>query len=149
MDKHHTVRLPMERKIQLDAIAEVVGTTSFSATLATLIDLAREQGLVSHGIPGVTLNAFPDGLSIVFDEMPPVAMSPKGAAMMAQTIRAVVDGTEGAGAVVNLDHCFTVKRRGSGVRVALHADGKEPTKTWSPDLASEFADLIDHALATN
>ena len=136
------LRLSGERKIQLEEIAQLTGAGSMSAAIGELIKLAREQGLVDHGIPGVTINSFCDGMAISFDDATPTSFSHEGVAALAATIREFVNGAEQAKVTYNLDHDFSVSRRGTSFKVAIPENSATP-KTWAADIALEFADLIE------
>ena len=113
-----------------------------SATIGKLIELARAQGLVDHTIPGVTINSFGDGLAIAFNDATPTGFSHEGIAALVATIRDFVNGTAQSKMVHNLDHDFSVSRQGTSFKVAVPVNGPN-VKTWSADIAMDFADLIE------
>ncbi len=145
VSNHRSFRLPKERVIQLDALSEALGTPGFSATIGALLASAREQGHIGHDIPGVAINRLSDGIVVRFDEDAPFAMSLEGAAKLAGAIRDIMSGAE-TGAIINPNHAFTAKRRGSGFRIVLHSNSEDSEKTWSPDIALEFAELLEMAV---
>ena len=104
--------------------------------------IARAQGLVDHTIPGVEINSFSDGLAIAFDDATPTGFSHEGIAALAATIRDFVNGTAEAGVFVNLDHDYSVSRRGTSFKLSIPANSASP-KTWAADVALDFADLIE------
>tara|TARA_R100000935_G_scaffold43359_1_gene65729 strand:- start:3445 stop:3882 length:438 start_codon:yes stop_codon:yes gene_type:complete len=136
------MRLSGERKIQLEEIAQLTGAGSLSAAIGELIKLARTQGMVDHSIPGVTINSFDDGLAIAFDDASPTGFSHDGVEALAATIRDYVQGTAEGGVCCNMDHDYSVSRRGSSFKVAIPMNSANP-KTWAADIALEFADLIE------
>ncbi|WP_127559051.1 hypothetical protein [Nioella ostreopsis] len=148
LDNHQSFRLPKERVIKLDELREALGGATMSATIGTLLASAREQGLIGHGLPGVEINRLSDGVAIRFDGGPTHGMSFQAAMALASSIKDILSGAE-IGALVNLDHNFTAKRRGSGFRVILHGDAEESVKTWSPDIALEFAELLERSVESS
>lgn len=136
------IRLSGERKSQLEEIAQLTGAASLSAAIGELMKIARAQGLVDHTIPGVVINSFGDGLAIAFDGAAPTAFSHEGVATLAATIRSFVNGTAEAGVFVNVDHDYSVSRRGTSFKVCIPANSASP-KTWAADVALDFADLIE------
>ncbi|WP_420010466.1 hypothetical protein [Tateyamaria sp.] len=62
------IRLPKDRADQLRQLAQNMDDSTISAAVGRLMQMAREQGLVEHGIPSVQINALSDGLAIRFDE---------------------------------------------------------------------------------
>lgn len=134
------IRLSGERKMQLEEIAQLTGAASLSAAIGELIKFARNQGLVTHTIPGVDIRAASDGLLISFDGKTHTPFTHEGVASLAATIRSYV--TDRDGVFGDMDHNYSVSRRGTSFKVAIPF-GKPTTKTWAADIALDFADLIE------
>lgn len=142
------IRLPKDRADQLRQFAQGMDDSTISAAVGNLLKLAREQGLVQHGIPSVTINAFPDGLAIRLGEGKTVGFSTADAKAIASTLRDFLENrTESKrGEIVvrmSKSGSFSVLGRGNGVKIAMPV-GAEPF-IFTRDLVEELADLIDHA----
>ncbi len=140
------MRISYERKLQLEEFAQALGGKSMNEAVGKLIQLAREQGLVEHSIPGVYVRVASDGLVISFADGKHVPFSRDGAECLVSTIREFVDGVEAGKCVINMDHDFEVTRRGGAIKVSMPI-GDTVTKTWAPDIALDFAALIEAQLA--
>lgn len=142
------VAMPTERAFQLRELADALGGATMSETLQKLFQAARAQGLIEgHSIPGVTINALSDGVAIKFDDAEAAGFTIEGARALADTVRDFVAGTNTTSHQIDTDHGFTVRRKGRGVIVELGIRKDAPEKAWNFDIAAEFADLIDAALA--
>ena len=138
------LRLPIERHAKLKQIAASLGDGStlgdaFAAMLRSYID----AGNVDHEIPGVSVNAFHDGLAIGFDDRLPVALSRAQAEKLARAIDALTTGGERP--VIDVDQPWSVSRCGNGYVIGL-SDGSR--KVWARDVAEDFVWLIQRALAS-
>jgi hypothetical protein len=137
-----TLQLPAERLAQLKELAVVFGGSTpatLSETIGNLISLARDQGLIDHGIPGIQLHCLSDGLVMNFDGGQPTELSFSGARMMSTQVRNYLSGVK-----VELepesDTIFEVAGKG-GNAVVVKFGGIE--KVLSRDVAKDFADLIE------
>ena len=140
--------MPRERFAQMKAVSATLGGANMSATVGALIKLAQMQGLIAEGIPGCAVKRLPDGVVVEFDgEFRRSHAIPLGAvAPLAETIRGFASGTERASELFDLDALVIVKKQGPSVKITLGGVGG-PAKTWTCDLAVEFSDLLDAALA--
>jgi hypothetical protein len=144
----HNIMLPQERFFQLQELSDALGGKTMSETLQALFSAARAQGLIEgHSIPGVTINALSDGLVIQFDDTEAAGFTIEGARALADTVRLFATGANDGPSIIDTDHDFTVRRKGRGVIVELGIRKDAPEKAWNFDIAAEFADLIDAAVA--
>jgi hypothetical protein len=142
--------LPQERFFQLQELSDALGGKTMSETLQALFAAARDQGLIKgHSIPGVEvkINALSDGIVIQFDDGAYVPFSFEGARALADTVRQFVAGTNTKPLIDDTKHGFSVRRKGRGLIVTIAFSETAPEKAWNTDLATEFADLIEAAVA--
>jgi hypothetical protein len=143
--------MPKERAFQLRELADALGNKTMSETLQALFQAARDQGLIKgHSILGVDvkINTQSNGLVIQFDEQEPAGFTFDAALALAATVRQFVNGTNTTPLLLDTDHEFSVQRQGRGLIVALAVSRDAPQKAWNADIAAEFADLIEAAVAT-
>jgi len=144
----HNIMLPQERFFQLQELADALGGKTMSETLQALFQAARDQGLIKgHDLPGVRLNVVSDGIVIRFDDQEPVGFKFDAALALADAVRQFAAGTNTTSHQIDGDHFFSVRRKGRGVIVELATAQNGPSKAWNPDIAAEFADLIEAAVA--
>lgn len=140
--------LPQERFFQLQELSDALGGKTMSETLQALFSAARAQGLIEgHSIPGVTINALPDGLAVQFDDAEATGFTIEGARALADNVRLFATGANDSPSIIDADHDFIVRRKGRGMIVELGIRKDAPEKAWNFDIAAEFADLIDAAVA--
>lgn len=145
----HNIMLPQERFFQLQELADALGGKTMSETLQALFQAARDQGLIKgHSIPGVRVNAISDGLVIRFDDLEPIGFTFDAGLALADAVRHFAAGTNTTSHQIDGDHFFSVRRKGRGVIVELTTARDGPAKAWNPDIAGEFADLVEAAVAT-
>jgi hypothetical protein len=118
------------------------GSRSISETIGRLIQCCAEQGRITHSIPGIAINAFPDGVAVKIGTNPTTGFTKEAARVLAETIRDLATGARKSGSI-DMNHDFTAVRQGNGVRVSVPLTGED--KTFSVDLAIEFADLVQRA----
>ena len=119
-----------------------------SETLQQLFQAARDQGLIKgHDLPGVRVNALSDGLVIRFDDQEPADFTFDAALALADTVRQFANGTNDGTLSANTDHEFAVRRKGRGLIITLNTVEGASEKAWNADIATEFADLIEAAVA--
>lgn len=142
------VTMPEERMFQLRELADAMGGASMSETMKALFEAARAQGLIqNHTLPGVTINALSNGIVIQFDYGTRAPFSFEGARALAETIRQFVAGENDRTLQTNSAHNFSVQRKGRGIAVTISLSETPQIKNWNADIAAEFADLIDAAVA--
>ncbi|PVA06107.1 hypothetical protein [Thalassorhabdomicrobium marinisediminis] len=129
-----------ERKIQLEEFA-AAQHAPLSAAIGHLIKFAQNQGMISHGIPQVQVRRATDGIAVAFDDQIPIGFAPSAAKELAEVVRTYADGSHTSKVFMNLDHDYEISRQGRGVTITIPLGGVK--KTWAPDLAHEFADLLD------
>lgn len=145
--RNTSIALPTERADQLRQLSNALGGASMSETLQQLFQLARDQGLMTgHDIPGVRLNVVSDGVVIQFDDSAPAGFSFASARSLVDTIRQFIAGSNDVPHFISLDHDYSVRRKGRGIIVELNFSNNASEKAWNTDLASDFADLIEHAI---
>jgi hypothetical protein len=145
------ISIPTERAFQLRELADALGGATMSETLQKLFQAARNQGLIkSQSIPGVDvkINTQSDGLLIQFDEQEPASFTFDAALALAATVRQFANGTNTIPLLADMDHEFSVQRKGSGLRITLNMVKGPSKKAWNADLAADFADLVEAAVAT-
>ena len=136
--------LPRMRHEQLRQFAEQHGLT-MSATLGELLKIAREAQRADPGIPSVRIAPTDAGLSVQLDDRPAHDLASDGPRCLIETLREMAAPRSERGTTLNLDHDFQVKRQGPAIGVQL--GGERGTRAlFSPDLAEEFADLLEAAL---
>lgn len=86
---------------------------------------------------------------IKFDDAEYAPLIYEGADVLAQSIRTYLSTTGRRPKLANLDHNFMVQGRGGAVTVTvpMHPEEKSITKIFTPDVALEFADLLDEQVA--
>lgn len=145
-----TIQLPRERIEQLRQFGQATSTSTMSEIVGSLLKLARQQGLVEHGIPGIDVNVLADGLAIRFPDSPTTGFSFNAAAKISDTVREYLDGQHAGEKNAHLTdpdshaNSFAIWRRGNSIKIAIPMNGSE--KTFTRDLAEEFADLLDQAI---
>lgn len=144
-----TIRLPRDRVNQLRQVAQGMNDATLSEALGAIFKMAREQGLVAHGIPSVQINALDDGLAIKFDEGETVGFSFDEAQRIANEIRNCLAGKNEGQRLVHMCEAhagsFWVHGRGNAVAIAMPVNS-DP-KMFTRDLAAELADLLEHEIA--
>ncbi|MDM8166995.1 MAG: hypothetical protein QUV18_13680 [Roseovarius sp.] len=148
-----TIQLPRERIEQLRQFGQATSTSTMSEIVGSLLKLARQQGLVEHGIPGINVkvNVLADGLAIRFPNSPTAGFSFDAASKIADTIREYLDGQHAGEKNAHLTdpdthaNSFAIWRRGNSIKIAIPMNA--PEKNFTHDLAEEFADLLDNAVA--
>jgi len=143
MPDYTTMKVPSERHAQLKQMAANMGRVNVSEVLAKLIELAQNEGLIDHGIPGVKINALSDGIAIKFDEGETRGFSHEEAGRLASEIRDYLSGERSA---KTDSENFSLKGKGQGLAISIPANGTP--KVFDRGLAAEFARLIDNAART-
>ena len=142
------IQLAPERHIQLKEMAANMGGVNLSEVLAKLIEFAQNEGLITHEIPGVKINALSDGVTIKFDDAAPTPFSFADASRLATEIRDFLSGDRDEKLVLgmneNQEMSFGLKGRGQGIAISIPATS--PAKVFDRGLAAEFARLIEMAL---
>ena len=144
------IKLPDDRVQQLRNLAEAQGT-SLSGVVGSLMKLLYAHTEVEHDIPSIKVNALPDGLAIRFPESEMTGFSFKAASRLAGLIREYLRGEHAGEKRVELtdpdSHAgsFAIWRRGKSIKIAIPLNANE--KNFSHDLADEFADLLESAIA--
>lgn len=139
-----TVAVPYERALQLREIAEALGGLTMSATIGELIRTFEQVGRVQTNLPGVEVRKFRGEIAIRFDDGERRPFTRDQAAALVALIRSFTEGGA-SGVAIDLNHNIAVGRRGSAIKVGIEASLAR-AKTWSPDLAADFADLIERTL---
>lgn len=143
------IRLPKDRADQLRKFAQDTNDSTISAALGRLMKMARDHGLIEHGIPSVKINSLKDGLAIKFDGGETVGFAFKDAQRMSDEICRCLRGENGGTKIIHLCQThggsFSVNGRGNAIAVSIPLDAKP--KMFTRDLASEFADLLEHEIA--
>lgn len=136
-----TVQIPQERLAQLKELADALGGATMSATLGKLLELARSEGLVTSGIPGIDINVLSDGIVLSFDDTHRVPLTWRQAEeiVTALSTNGAEQRPETAAGRTSLP--LQVTRKGNGVVLAA-ADHAAPLKILSKDLALEFAEVL-------
>jgi|GEM_PF-6170730 len=135
------IQLAPERHAQLKQMAANMGGVNISEALAKLIELAQNEGLISHEIQGVKISALSDGLAIKFDEGETVGFSYEEAAWLAAGIHAFLAGERNKKFA---SRNYAVKGRGQGIAISIPAES-EGSKVFDRGLADEFARLLERA----
>uniref|UniRef100_UPI003B51999C hypothetical protein n=1 Tax=Roseovarius indicus TaxID=540747 RepID=UPI003B51999C len=150
-----TIQLPRERIEQLRQFGQATSASTMSEIVGSLLKLARQQGLVEHGIPGIDVNVLADGLAIRFPNSPTTGFSFEAASRIADTIREYLNG-EHVGEKIeeridihltdpdNHAGSFSIWRRGNSLKIGIPMNA--PEMNFTHDLAAEFADLLDRAI---
>lgn len=143
------IRLPKDRADQLRQLAQNMDDSTISAALGRLMQMAREQGLVEHGIPSVQINALSDGLAIRFDEGDTFGFTLSSVQELSDNICQCLRGENNGMRLTHIcephNSSFAVTGRGNAISISIPEDAKP--KMFSRDLASEFADLLEHEIA--
>ena len=144
------VRLPRERVEQLRQMIAGVENATISAAIGKLFAIVRDQGLIEHGIPGIAINTFSDGIAIKFDDADWQRVTFKEAGKISNEIREYLKGNLENTKQVHLcpthETDFMVWGKAGGRAVAIAIPHKAKPKVLTRDLAEEFADLIDHEI---
>ncbi|WP_424976807.1 hypothetical protein [Leisingera sp. S232] len=148
MSNHPTLKVPQERITQLKQMAANMGAVNMSEVLAKLVEFAQNEGLIAHEIPGVKINALPDGLAVKFDDGETVGFSFEDAARLATEIRGFLDGERDEKTVISMNSDkqmnFGLKGKGQGIAISIPANSE--AKVFDRGLTAEFARLIDMAI---
>lgn len=143
------VKLPRERLEQLRQLVQNVPNATISEAIGAVLKMAREQGRIDIGIPGVEFHALSDGIAIRIDSGEFAGFSFDEAERIANEIRKFVAGErENAGTIILCDtheSTFMVKGKGRGVAISIPANAAP--KVLTHDLARELADVIEHEIA--
>lgn len=149
MSNHPTLKVPQERIIQLKQMAANMGAVNMSEVMAKLVEFAQSEGLISHEIPGVKINALTNGLTIKFGDGETVGFSFDEAARFASEINGFLAGKRCNQYVISINDPkkmnFALKGRGQGIAVSVPADATP--KLFDRGLATELARLIEMAIA--
>lgn len=140
-----TVQIPQERLAQLKELASALGGATMSATLGKLLELARSEGLVTSGIPGIDINVLSDGIVLSFDDTHRVPLTWSQAEQIVAILstNAVEQRPETSACRTRLP--LQVTRKGNGVVLSVD-DHAAPLKILSKDLALEFAEVLTDQL---
>lgn len=145
------IKLPDDRVQQLRNLAEAQGT-SLSGVVGSLMKLLYEHTEVEHNIPSIKVNALSDGLAIRFPDSDVTGFSFEAAARLAEVIREYLRGDH-AGERKDIEltdtdshgGSFAIWRKGNAIKIAIPSSA--PEKNFTRDLAEEFADLLENAVA--
>lgn len=160
MPRHQnpTIQLPRERLDQLRQFAQNMQTVqgvpdaTMSAVIGELLNLARREGRIGHGIPGIEINALSDGIAVRLDDCATAGFSFEDATSIAKTIRNFLAGDRPKGGVLVISSLhrglFRIFGKGQGVVISTEAKAGAGEKILTRDLAAELADLLDHAVST-
>lgn len=146
MSNFPTIRLSTDRVRQLKEMAAGMDMATMSKVVGELLKLAREHGLVKHGIPSIKINAFPDGVSIKFEESDYQGFTFSEIEALVRDIRAYTGGASKTKKRKAANLGYLLSGKGRGVSIAVPASSETP-KLFSHDLADEFADLLERAVA--
>jgi hypothetical protein len=146
-----TLQIPEERLTQLKQISHAFGGLSLPATFGQMIRELVHAGIIDcPSILNIDIKAAPDGLAIRFDDGEYVAFKSAAAKALIASLRQYADVPDPQNPlpiVINKDSNFTIARKVRAVKITIPALSTDAiTKTLSPDLASDFADLIEAAL---
>ncbi|MER3357843.1 MAG: hypothetical protein RLQ73_28275, partial [Hoeflea sp. D1-CHI-28] len=139
-----------DRAQQLRNLATAKGT-SLSGAVGALMKLLYEHTETEHNIPSVEVNVLADGLAIRFPNSPTTGFSFDAAAKIADAVREYLDGQHAGEKNAHLTdpdthaNSFAIWRRGNSIKIAIPMNA--PEKNFTHDLAEEFADLLDNAVA--
>ena len=140
------IALPRERFRQLKSVSAALGNASMSRTVGELMALAAMNGIITRDFPGVVVKSAADGILVQFGDERAHAIPNTAVAPLAETIREFATGAHEAAECFDMDAMVIVRKRGPAVQIILGGIGGA-TKTWPCDLALEFADLLESALA--
>lgn len=143
-----TVQIPQERLLQLKELAEALGGTTMSATLGKLFELARSEGLITSGIPGIDINVLSDGIVLCFDDTHRVPLTFGQAEELTAILSTSAAEQRPETAAGRTPLPVQVTRKGNGVVLSAD-DHSTPLKILSKDLALEFADVLAGQLQGN
>ena len=144
-----TLQLSNERHGQLKQISTEFGGKNFAETFGQMIRELVNAGIIDcPTIPNIDIKAATNGLAIRFDDGGYVAFKPAAAEALVASLREYATSPNRLGVSVNMDANFTIARKVRAVKITIPAlEPNAITKTLSPDLATDFADLIDAALS--
>lgn len=135
--------LPPERFRQLLDIRDTHGFASMSDALRELIRTFHDQHRIPHSIPGIEIYRASDGITIRFDSQEPFGMTLEAAQALADAIRAYgAQVGPRKKCVVSAD--FEVS--GFGRAVTIKWPHQTEARQMAPDVASEFADILEKTL---
>jgi hypothetical protein len=142
------LQLPNERLTQLKEIAQGFGGKNLAETFGQMIRELVHAGIIDcPSIPNIDIKAAPDGLAIRFDDGKYVAFKPTAAKALIASLREYATSPEKLGMTIYKTENFTIARKVKAVKITIPAlDANAITKTLTPDLASDFADLTEAAL---
>ncbi|QFS82351.1 hypothetical protein [Roseivivax sp. THAF197b] len=140
------IALPLERYQQLVDLRDLLNAPSFSAAIGELIKTFAEIGKIEHSLPGVDIRAATDGFVIRFDGTTAAGMSYEDAMHLVGAIREYLADTKPRKtALAHPTRDFIVK--GIGRSVAIQFIKRKITKQFAPDIAADFADLLERNIA--
>ena len=136
------IQLSPERHAQVKAIGDALGGLTYAETIGYMVNAEIAKGTIPAGIDGVVISSSDDGLTVTFNDQPPVKFSLDGAQVLASTLREFANAEKRAEKLVNVHHNFTIERKGNGVKLTVPLTGNT-TKSFSRDLARDLADLLN------
>lgn len=145
-----SLRLPEDRARQLRNLADA-HSTSLSGAVGKLFHALYAHTGVPHNIPSISVNAMSNGLVIRFPDSKPTGFSYQAADQIAVTIRDYLDGDyAGEKTICPTDPgthkgSFAIWRRGNAIKIAIPMNA--PAKSFTHDLAEEFAELLEAEIA--